>query len=370
MAPLPAFHTVTGGGSYCSGGPGAAIGLATSDAGVNYQLYNGTAPASGIVTGTGAALNFGLHTAPGNYGVIATSGVAGCTDHMPDSVAVTITPLVTPSINVSSSLGDILCAGTSTTFNTTTVNAGSLPVYQWKVNGSGVSASGASYSYTPVNGDVVKATLISSAACASPDTVSNSVTMTVQPLVVPSVTISANPGGTIITGQYDTLTATVINGGPSPVYQWKLNSTVVSSVTTSTYVSNAFLNGDIVTCTITSSGTCPGQIASAATTILVNNKVGIQQITSSGNVRVVPNPNKGEFTISGTFGTENAGAGEEVSVEITNMMGQVVYKDAVMTLNGEINKRITLNNSITNGMYILALRSGTGTKVLHIVIEQ
>jgi len=369
VMPLPSLHTVTGGGSYCSGGTGVHIGLGTSDVGTNYQLYDGAATASGIVTGTGTALDFGLHTSVGTYGVIATSGVAGCSAHMPDSVTVTITPLVTPAISVTSSPGGVICAGAAATFTATPVNGGTTPTYQWKVNGSGVSAAGPSYSYIPANGDIVKAVLTSDAACASPDTASSSVTMTVQPLVVPSVTVTANPGASIIAGQYDTLTATVTNGGTTPGYQWKLNGNVVAGATNSTYISNSFSNLDIITCTITSSGTCAGQTASATITIVVHSGSGVQQITSADNIRVVPNPNKGEFTISGTLSSASTGVNEEVSFEITNMLGQVIYKDAITTLNGGINKRVSLN-TIANGMYILSLRSGTDSKVFHMVIEQ
>src|SRR5258706_7281654 len=38
---LPTAFSVSGGGSYCSGGSGVAVGLSGSQAGVNYQLYNG-----------------------------------------------------------------------------------------------------------------------------------------------------------------------------------------------------------------------------------------------------------------------------------------------------------------------------------------
>ena len=39
---LPAAYQVTGGGSYCSGGTGVAIGLNNSSSGVSYQLMLGT----------------------------------------------------------------------------------------------------------------------------------------------------------------------------------------------------------------------------------------------------------------------------------------------------------------------------------------
>src|SRR5690606_2924030 len=48
----PAIFNVTGGGNFCSGSTGAAIGLSGSETGVNYQLKNGTANVGSPVAGT------------------------------------------------------------------------------------------------------------------------------------------------------------------------------------------------------------------------------------------------------------------------------------------------------------------------------
>jgi hypothetical protein len=66
---LPLPFAVTGGGDYCQGGAGVAVGLAGSEADVTYTLYNGAALV-GTFPGTGAALNFGLQMA-GSYTVMA-----------------------------------------------------------------------------------------------------------------------------------------------------------------------------------------------------------------------------------------------------------------------------------------------------------
>ncbi len=94
----------------------------------------------------------------------------------------------------------------------------------------------------------------------------------------------------------------------------------------------------------------------------------LKTITSSGSdIRLVPNPNNGVFTLKGTLGTTND---EEVSVEITDMIGQVVYKNTLMAHNGAINEKIQLSNTLANGMYILNLHSGAEQTVFHMVIEQ
>ncbi len=88
----PAQFTVTGGGTYCSGGAGVAVGLSGSETGVNYQLRrsNGTVNVGSAVAGTGSALNFGLQTVAADYSVLATNATTLVTQPMLNSVNVRI----------------------------------------------------------------------------------------------------------------------------------------------------------------------------------------------------------------------------------------------------------------------------------------
>ncbi len=88
---LPATYPVTGGGNYCAGAGGLHIGLGGSMTGVTYQLFNGTTGGT-TLSGTGAALDFGLQTAAGIYTVKATNP-AGCTRTMGGSATIGVIPL-------------------------------------------------------------------------------------------------------------------------------------------------------------------------------------------------------------------------------------------------------------------------------------
>jgi hypothetical protein len=81
---------------------------------------------------------------------------------------------------------------------------------------------------------------------------------------------------------------------------------------------------------------------------------------------VLPNPGKGTFTITGNTGS----AGQDVDIEITDLLGQVVYHAPATAPGGKINERITLSGSIANGMYLLTIHTDTGNSVFHIVVEQ
>ena len=59
-----------------------------------------------------------------------------------------------------------------------------------------------------------------------------------------------------------------------------------------------------------------------------------------------------------------------LTLEITDMIGQVVYNGKVSVHNGEINQHVVLDRTLANGMYLLNLRSGSDSKVFHMVVEQ
>jgi hypothetical protein len=88
---------------------------------------------------------------------------------------------------------------------------------------------------------------------------------------------------------------------------------------------------------------------------------------ATNDIAVLPNPNNGDFTLRGTLGTSTD---QEVTVEITDLLGQVIYSTKFMAINGDINERLSVKNNLANGMYLINLRSGTVSNVFHVVIEQ
>ncbi|MFK7784594.1 MAG: SBBP repeat-containing protein, partial [Crocinitomicaceae bacterium] len=87
----------------------------------------------------------------------------------------------TPTIAISSSPGDTICAGATVTFTATSTNGGSSPIYQWKKNGVNVGANAITYSSSSLlSGDVITCELTSNDPCAtSSSATSNSITMIV-----------------------------------------------------------------------------------------------------------------------------------------------------------------------------------------------
>jgi len=101
-APSTSVYNVTGGGSFCSGGSGVAVGLSGSQTGVNYQLQLNGVNNGSAVAGTGSALSFGSKTVAGTYTVVATNVSTSATSAMTGSAVVNINPVY--SINESISI--------------------------------------------------------------------------------------------------------------------------------------------------------------------------------------------------------------------------------------------------------------------------
>jgi gliding motility-associated-like protein len=187
-----------------------------------------------------------------------------------NSIAPVIVASLLPTINIVAAPAGPICAGTNVTFTANITNGGSAPTYQWQVNGANVGTNSNSFSTsTLTNGNTVTCILTSNDPCASPATVSsNSIVMTVNPVVIPTINIVAAPAGSICAGTNVTFTANITNGGGAPVYQWQVNGTNVGA-NSNTYSSNALNNGDVVTCTLTSNAPCASPVTVTSNNIVM-----------------------------------------------------------------------------------------------------
>ena len=202
-----------------------------------------------------------------------------------NTLTMTVNPILPVSISISASANPV-CAGTLVTFTSTATNSGTNTLYQWKVNGTGVTgATNATYSYSSVNDDVIACVLTSGETCTSGNpATSNMLTMTVNPLLPVSISIaaSANP---VCAGTPVTYTATPLNGGAVPAYQWKVNGTNVPGATNATY-QYIPANGNTLTCVLISGEACStgNPAVSNAVTMMVNPMLPVSvSISASAN---------------------------------------------------------------------------------------
>ncbi|MCD6067062.1 MAG: hypothetical protein K0S33_1888, partial [Bacteroidetes bacterium] len=231
--------------SICSGG---SVQLNTTG-GVNYSW----APTAGLSNPTIANP---IATPASSTQYIVTSTSSGCS--IRDTVMITVNPNsgLTASVSISPNTSTAICGGTPVLYTATPNNGGATPSYQWKVNGTNVGTNTFTYSTSTLNnGDAVTCVMTSALQCvANSPATSNSIVMTVNPNVTPSVAIST-PQTSICSGTNAVFTAAPVNGGGSPSYQWKKNGVNVGS-NANTYLNNGLVNMDVISVELTSNASC------------------------------------------------------------------------------------------------------------------
>jgi len=206
--------------------------------------------------------------------VVMTSSLSCVTTATATSTTTTMTvnPVVVPSVTINSNPVGAICAGTSVTFTAIPSNGGFAPgpTYQWNINNvpqPGQTGNTFTTS-TLVNGNAVTVTMVSGASCPSSASVTSvATTMTVNPILVPSISITAAPSGTICAGANVTFTAVPVNPGAAPTYTWLVNGNPAPGATNATtYSTTGLADNAIVSVTLLSNALC-----ASPTTVSSNN---------------------------------------------------------------------------------------------------
>jgi len=95
-----------------------------------------------------------------------------------------------------------------------------------------------------------------------------------------SVSASNNP---VYTGSSVTFTATPANGGPGPLYQWKVNGSDVPGATNPAYA-YVPVNNDAVSCVLTSNASCITGNPATSNTVIMSVVAVPSNITVTGNI--------------------------------------------------------------------------------------
>jgi T5SS/PEP-CTERM-associated repeat protein len=191
---LPLVYSVSGGGSYCSGGLGVTVGLNSSQSGVYYQLKRDGSNTGSPVTGTGSAISFGLQTVAGTYTVLAVNATTGCSATMNGSATVTVNPLPTATVNG----GGTICGAQSAIIRAALTGTGPWTV-TWSdgFTQSNVTASPATRAVSPASTTTYTVATLSDSKCTG-GTVSGNATVTV--ITVPAAPYTADYQTNTISG--------------------------------------------------------------------------------------------------------------------------------------------------------------------------
>lgn len=247
------------------------IVLSSNIAGATFSwIASGSSPdISGFSSGTGSVIgqtliNLGINPETVTYSV--TASLQGCSGPYKNFI-VTVNPVLTVSISISAS-SNPYCSGSTVNFNAVPVNGGASPFYQWQVNGINTGVSLPVYSYPPMDGDIVTCILTSSNLCLLSNPVSSEgITMLLNTSFPASVSITASKNP-FCTGASVIFTASPINGGTTPGYQWKVNGANTGSNSfTFTYFP---MEHDSIWCIMTSNLNCVFGSPASSNIIVMN----------------------------------------------------------------------------------------------------
>lgn len=262
---------------------------------------------------TGASTRSILATVSGRYSLTVTNNM-GCTGSASTDVIIGNDIPLQVNVSIAASANPV-CTGISATYTATPLNGGSMPDYQWKVNGINAGSNVPSFSYTPLNGDIVNCTMTSNEFCVTGNpATSNTLIMTVNTTPAPT----GNPNQSFCN------TATVADLMASgTLYQWYGTSFGGVPLAPST----ALVNHSHYYASQTVSG-CESAARFDATINIYSNPVNVSNNLNSGNGSLrdaVANVcNNGTITFS------------------SSMDGQIISLTTGTLL---IDKNITLNNN-------------------------
>ena len=241
---------------------------------------------------TGATTSAITITQAGTYWVTANAN--GCLATS-TGYTVTVTPFVTPFVTARVNHTSF-CRSGAVQLSSDAQGVGGNPSYTWFQDGSPVSSgSGFATSYS-VGTYNLYVQMISDLACASPDTVvSDTVSFTVHPLPVATLTISGN----VLTASY----------GSS--YEWQFNGNDMPNVTGQSFTATQAGNYDVY---VTDSFGCQSNVSNT-----ISYALGIGTI-SNVQIEIYPNPTSSLLHI--TSGNNLTG----YTFSLTDLTGRVVLR--------------------------------------------
>ncbi len=300
------------------------------------ELSGGT-PEGGEYSGTGVVNGYfdPYVSGTGTFDIVYSySDTNGCMSSAMEQFTVYEVPSV--------SLGEDsdICEGTSTTLD---AGAG-MAAYLWNTG-----ATDQTITVTESGEYWVKVT--NESGCEDADTVTVS--------VLPLPTQAATPAGQAIVDYFiDPSTDYTSEGAEYALdYEWKLEPVGAGNVIgdgTSATVEWAAGYVGVAVISLKGMNECGDGAYSGTFEVQVYTSQGVEE-NAIGQIRVYPNPNKGTFNLE--ISTE---VKKTVDIQLTNALGEVVYRKEGLKVNGDI--RETIKTGLTGqGMLILRVTDGKST---------
>ena len=357
VAPLINITIPVGDTIFLCSGPSATI--TASATGGSFQQLQWQRNLNNISGATSTSLTV---TSPGLYRLI---GKNPCMQVASRTIVVvnSSTNNAQPSVSISAS-STTICAGASVTFTATPTNAGAAPIYQWQVNGVNVGTNSPVFTTTVLSNNAQVKVLLTNTTTCNPNSTatSNTITMTINPIVVPGITIDGP--FFVIQGQFNTYVAFANNQGNASALQWQDSTnlhdwqSVNGGATQGSLSYSPTLTGNKLRCRLTSNANCanPTVVFSPPITFTVNVSTGVGQIPAELGILIFPNPVSSKLIIDKLKLSD-----KWQTATISSIEGK--RKLITHSLNNQSTVEIDVKK-LPAGIYILSLdkKSGTGVK--------
>ncbi len=248
------------------------------------------------------------------------------------------------SIAITANTDTSICDGKEVVIKTSIVNGGTTPSYQWVINGVAIPGQTADtyISKKIKNGEEIECRLTSSGTCVQPS-MSNLIRFNVEPVRTPKVELNILYVG----NNKHEFTATPIYGGNNPVYIWYKNGLAQQGITGNTYGVTNLKPTDVIYVKMISDLECV-TTKSADSRSLTTSVANLSNETFK-ELGLYPNPNSGQFTITGELKTVSNNS--DAQLRVTNALGQVVYQKTYSLNGSKINMDVNIDNRVANGTY-------------------
>jgi RHS repeat-associated protein len=254
--------TVSGSGSVCQGSTASfSVGVSGATGNLTYQWKRNGANVSSDITGPPPYVLV-LNTVNNNdvISCVVSSDAACVSPVSSNNFTVTVNQPQTFTAGVGISTL-YFCQGDNATF--TANSSYSLTSYQWQINGGNVPGATSSSFTTAVSSvaqlQSIRVLVTTNAGCVTSTSATGSaqnIPFVVNPIVTPGISISSGSGTSICAGSSVTFTASPVNGGSNPGYQWMLNGVAIPGANGSTYITSGLVDGSSISCTLTSNASC------------------------------------------------------------------------------------------------------------------